>query len=270
MLCDGSSFLSISKGVGVSPNTVAKLLVDAGEVCIELHNALVREVRASRIRTDKIWSFDYGKAPSAEMAEDSPPQSVWTWTAIDQDTKLIVSYLVGDHFRQAGVALFDDLRARLADPGQLTEANPHLGATEGTLGREIDDAQRIEIYTPSSAEGRRHSRGGGVARWTRTTETAPNTVQIGASKTERSTLGLRTRVSIRQAKARSNKLANHFCMVALYVYFYNFMRREAAVKGSPGMAASLAESVYEFEDLVHRIDRNSLSKGPGPPWESRY
>src|SRR4051812_29549417 len=98
LLCEGSSMRSISRVVDVSINTVSKLLVEAGEACLTLHDETVRNVKASRIQCDEIWSFCYAKAKNVAVAKDAPSGAgdVWTWTALDADTKLIVSYFVGD------------------------------------------------------------------------------------------------------------------------------------------------------------------------------
>src|SRR5690349_5937901 len=122
MLCEGSSMRSISRIADVSINTVAKLLVEAGEACLAIHEETVRNVRASRIQCDEIWSFCYAKAKNVEGAKAAPEGAgdVWTWTAIDSDTKLMVSYFVGDRSAESAMYLMDDLQFRLANRVQLT------------------------------------------------------------------------------------------------------------------------------------------------------
>lgn len=117
MLCEGSSMRSISRVVDVSINTVSKLLVDAGNACIVLHDEEVREVTASRIQCDEIWSFCYAKQKNAKTAKAAPEGAgdVWTWTAIDADTKLIVSFLVGGRDADYAWEFMDDLQSRLAN-----------------------------------------------------------------------------------------------------------------------------------------------------------
>jgi transposase len=115
MLCEGSSMRSISRIVDVSINTVSKILVEAGEASLILHDETVKNVKASRVQCDEIWSFCYAKDKNVPAAKDAPEGAgdVWTWTAIDADTKLIVSYFVGDRSGQSAIALMDDLRSRL-------------------------------------------------------------------------------------------------------------------------------------------------------------
>ncbi len=115
-LCEGVSMRSISRMADVSINTVTKLLVDAGETCLALHDELVRDVRSQRIQADEIWSFVGCKNRNVINAKAPPMNAgdVWTWTAIDADTKLMVSYFVGDHSGGSAVILADDLRSRIA------------------------------------------------------------------------------------------------------------------------------------------------------------
>lgn len=111
-----------SRMADVSINTVTKLLEDAGEACLALHDEQVRGVKASRVQCDEIWSFCYAKAKNVAGAKKAPTEAgdVWTWTALDADTKLMVAYFVGDRSGQSAIALMEDLRARLANRVQLT------------------------------------------------------------------------------------------------------------------------------------------------------
>lgn len=122
MLCEGSSMRSISRVADVSINTVAKLLVDAGKACAAFHEEQVRGVKARRVQVDEIWSFTYAKAKNVPTAKAAPEAAgdTWTWTAIDADSKLIVSYLVGGRDSEYAMAFMDDLRSRLASRVQLT------------------------------------------------------------------------------------------------------------------------------------------------------
>jgi IS1 family transposase len=122
MLCEGSSMRSISRVADVSINTVSTLRVEAGEACLAIHEETVRNVNASRIHCDEIWSFCYAKGKTAKLLKDKPEGAgdVWTWTALDADTKLIVSFYFGDRSGASAIELMDDLRDRLANRVQLT------------------------------------------------------------------------------------------------------------------------------------------------------
>jgi len=161
MLCEGSSMRSISRVADVSINTVSKLLVEAGEAALALHDETVRNVKASRIQCDEIWSFCYAKDKTARTLTEKPDGAgdVWTWTAIDADTKLIVSYYVGDRSGESAMALMDDLRARLANRVQLTTDGhrAYLDAVEGAFGGDVDFAQLVKLYGPTIGAPGRYS-----------------------------------------------------------------------------------------------------------------
>ena len=122
MLCEGSSMRSISRVVDVSINTVTKLLVDAGEVCARFHDEHVRGVKARRVQVDEIWSFTYAKQKNVETAKAAPEGAgdTWTWTGLDADSKLIVSWLVGPRDAGSAYTFVEDIAARLAGRIQLT------------------------------------------------------------------------------------------------------------------------------------------------------
>ena len=151
MLVEGSSMRSISRVAGVSINTVTKLLVDAGEACQAFHNEAVRDVPASRIECDEIWAFCYAKAKNVPSATAAPMGSgdVWTWTGIDRDSKLIVSWLISPgRGSEYAIELMDDLRSRLANGVQLTTDGhrAYLEAVEGAFGGDVDYAQLVKVY----------------------------------------------------------------------------------------------------------------------------
>jgi IS1 family transposase len=122
MLCDGSSMRSISRVADVSFNTNAKLLGDAGLACIEFHDRAVRNVKSQRVQCDEIWSFVHAKAKNVPTAKAAPEGAgdIWTWTALDADNKLILSWKVGGRDASYALELMDDVRERLANRVQLT------------------------------------------------------------------------------------------------------------------------------------------------------
>ena len=137
MLCEGSSMRSVSRIVDVSINTVSKLLVDAGRVCAKFHDENVRGVKARRVQVDEIWSFTYAKAKNVDSAKAAPEGAgdTWTWTALDADSKLIVSWLVGPRDAGSAFTFATDLAERLAGRVQLTSdgLKLYVDAVEGRL-----------------------------------------------------------------------------------------------------------------------------------------
>src|SRR5690606_22491133 len=160
MLCEGSSMRSISRVVDVSINTVSKLLEDAGRACAAFHDDTVRDVKARQVQVDEIWSFTYAKQKNLATAKAAPAEAgdTWTWTALDADSKLIVSWLVGGRDSEYAMAFMDDLRSRLANRVQLTSDGhkAYLEAVEGAFGGDVDYAQLVKLYgtAPESAKGR--------------------------------------------------------------------------------------------------------------------
>ena len=136
MLVEGSSMRSISRVVGVSINTVTKMLVDAGEACGAYHDATVRDVKAARVQCDEIWSFCFAKQRNVRKAKAAPLDAgdVWTWTALDADSKLIVSYLVGGRDSEYANEFMDDVASRLANRVQLT-TDGHKGTSNNASSR---------------------------------------------------------------------------------------------------------------------------------------
>ena len=161
MLCEGQSMRATARLADVSFNTVAKLLIDAGKVCADLHDELVQGVTASRIQCDEIWSFTYAKQKNVPTAKAAPAEAgdTWTWTALDSDSKLIVSWLVGGRDSEYAIAFMDDLRSRLANRVQLTTDGhkAYLEAVEGAFGGDVDYAQLIKLYGDAPQTAARYS-----------------------------------------------------------------------------------------------------------------
>ena len=278
MLCEGSSMRSISRIADVSINTVSKLLVEAGEACLTLHDETVRNVKASRIQCDEIWSFCHAKAKNVASAKAAPEGAgdVWTWTAIDADTKLIVSYYVGDRSGESAMCLMDDLQARLANRVQLTTDGhkAYLEAVEGAFGADIDFAQLVKLYgaSPDSAKGR-YSPTECTGAMKTPVEGKPDPKHISTSYAERANLTLRMHMRrfTRLTNGFSKKVENHAHSMALFTTYYNFVRIHKTLRMTPAMAAGLVSSPWEVEDLVALVEAAAKApkkRGPyAPPVE---
>ena len=262
MLCEGSSMRSISRVADVSFNTVAKLLVDAGEACAAFHDEKVRGVKTRRCQVDEIWSFTAAKQKNVANMK-RPVQGAgdtWTWTAIDADSKLLISWLVGGRDSGYAYAFMKDLRDRLANRVQLTTDghNAYLLAVEETFGADIDYAQLVKLFgpAPDSAKGRyspaectgiRKERIGGD----------PDPKHVSTSFVERHNLTMRMQMRryTRLTNAFSKKWHNHVCMVALYTVWYNYVKQHKSLKGlSPAMAAGLTDTLWSMTDLAEMVD----------------
>lgn len=275
MLCEGSSMRSISRVADVSINTVAKLLAEAGEACLALHEEMVRNVKASRIQCDEIWSFCYAKEKNVATAKAAPAGSgdVWTWTALDADTKLIISYFVGDRSSESAIILMDDLRDRLSNRVQLTTDGhrAYLEAVEGAFGADVDYAQLVKLYGPTIAAPGRYSPAECIGAKKQRVEGNPDIEHVSTSYVERQNLTMRMsmRRFTRLTNAFSKKLDNHIHALALYFAFYNFCRIHKSLRVTPAMAAGITDHLWSLEDIVAKIDAMTPAPKPRGPYKKR-
>jgi IS1 family transposase len=276
MLVEGSSMRSISRVVGVSINTVTKLLVDAGTVCAAYHDEHVRDVTAARVQCDEIWSFAYAKAKNVATAKAAPEDAgdVWTWTALDADPKLIVSWLVGGRDSGYAIEFMDDLRSRLANRVQLTTDGhkAYLEAVEDAFGGDVDYAILQKLYgtAPEAAKGRYSP---AVCTGTRREriEGNPASEHVSTSYVERQNLTMRMsmRRFTRLTNAFSKKVENHCHALALYFVWYNFCRIHKTLRVSPAMAAGVANRLWSMEDIAALVEAAAPKPRPCGPYKKR-
>lgn len=273
MLVEGSSMRSISRITGVSINTVTKLLEDAGRACAAYHYDNVRDVKAKRVQCDEIWSFVAAKQKNVGTMK-TPVEGAgdaWTWTALDADSKLIISYLVGG--RDAGYAneFIQDVSERLANRVQLTTDGhkAYLEAVEGAFGIDVDYAMLVKIYgtAPESAKGR-YSPAECIGAKKETIVGRPAEDHISTSYVERQNLTMRMsmRRFTRLTNAFSKKVDNHIHMLSLYFVHYNFCRVHKTLRMSPAMAAGIDNELHDVEWIVGLID--AVAAKPNRP--ARY
>ncbi len=259
---------SIARVADVSFNSVAKLLVDTGKVCAAFHDDTVRNVEARRVQVDEIWSFTYAKQKNVATAKAAPEEAgdTWTWTALDADSKLIVSYLVGGRDSEYAMAFMDDLRSRLANRVQLTSDGhkAYLEAVEGAFGGDIDYAMLVKMYgaAPESVKGR-YSPAECIGARKRSVEGDPDPKHVSTSYAERDNLTMRMamRRFTRLTNAFSKKFENHVHMVALYTVWYNFARIHKTLRITPAMAAGITDTLRDMEWIVSLIDERAPKLG---------
>ena len=262
LLCEGSSMRSISRVVDVSINTVTRYLILAGQACARFHDETVRNVRSERVQCDEIWSFCGMKEKTTKArGKDRPADvgDVWTWTAIDADHKLIISWLLGG--RDAGYAMefMTDVVSRLANRVQLTTDghSAYLHTVPEAFGFEVDYAQLVKVYGPDPREDqRRYSPAKCLGVDHQRVIGQPAEEHISTSYIERSNLTLRmaNRRFTRLTNAFSRKLENHGHMIALYTVWYNFVKMHRTLKVSPALAAGVSETLWSMEDIVALVD----------------
>ena len=261
MLVEGSSLRSISRVAGVSINTVTKLLVDAGTACATFHDEMVRNVTAKRVQCDEIWSFCYAKDKNVRSAKAAPDGAgnIWTWTALDSDSKLMLTWWAGDRSSSTGVVFLRDLQSRLANRIQLTTDGhgAYLEAKDHTFGSDVDFAQLIKIYKETPHAPGRYSPAECIGCKTKVIEGNPDPAHISTSHAERQNLTMRMsmRRFTRLTNAFSKKFENHCHSLALYFVWYNWMRKHKAHGKTPAIAAGLTDKAMTMADLVQILDR---------------
>lgn len=268
LLCEGNSIRATSRVVGCSKNTVTKLLVDAGKVCEEYQDEVLRDLKCKRLQVDESWSFVYGKNNNVSKAKAAPEGAgdVWTWTALDADSKLIVSWMVGG--RDGGVALefMEDLGSRLSNRVQLTTDGhaAYLDAVDMAFyDRGIDYAQLVKIYgaEPEEAKGRYSPAKCIEARPTPVFGN-PDPEHISTSYVERQnlTMQMHMRRFTRLTKAFSKKVENHACAIALHFMYYNFVKIHSNLKVTPAMEAGVTKRLWEVSDIVKLLEEKEAER----------
>lgn len=256
MLCEGMSLRATSRLADVSINTVTKLLVDVGTACAEYQDRVLRDLPCKRVQVDEIWSFTYAKAKNVKTAKAAPEGAgdTWTWTAIDADSKLIVSWLVGG--RDAGYAneFMQDVASRLANRVQLTSDGhaPYLSAVEDAFGADVDYATLVKIYGNAPEGQRRYSPAICTGARKQRIEGDPDPKHVNTSFVERQNLTMRMHMRrfTRLTNGFSKKVENHAHAVALHFMFYNFCRIHKTLRVTPAMQAGVADHVWTLEDIA--------------------
>lgn len=269
LLCEGQSIRAITRLTGASKITVSKLLVDAGKACAAYHDANVRNVKAKRIQVDEIWSFTYAKQKNIANAKSAPERAgdTWTWTAIDADSKLIVSYFVGGRDGECAMWFMDDLRSRLANRVQLTSDGhkAYLEAVEGAFGADIDYAQLVKLYgnAPDAFKGRYSPAECTGIKKTKI-EGSPDSAHVSTSYVERQNLTMRMHMRrfTRLTNGFSKKVENHAYAVALHMMYYNFVRIHSKLRMTPAMAAGVSDRLWEVSDIVALVEAAETKAAP--------
>jgi IS1 family transposase len=268
---------SISRVADVSINTVTKLLVDAGKACAAFHDEKVRGVKARKVQVDEIWSFTAAKQKNVASMKTSVAGAgdTWTWTAIEAETKLLITWLVGGRDSEYAMAFMDDLRDRLANRVQLTSDGhkAYLEAVEGAFGSDVDYAMLVKIFgaSPESMKGR-YSPAECTGIRKERIEGNPDPKHVSTSYAERQNLTMRMQMRrfTRLTNAFSKKFENHMHMVALYTVWYNFVKQHKTLKGlSPAMAAGISDTLWSMTDLAEMVDSAQPKPGRRGPYKKQ-
>ena len=264
-LCEGNSIRATCRTMDAAKATVLNLLVEVGEFCSIYQDHILRNLPTRRVEADEIWSFVGAKEKNARRADKG---DIWTFTALDADSKLMVTWLVGERDSRTAYEFMADLKSRLANRIQLTTDGHvmYLSAVERAFGwNGVDYAQLVKSYqTPTDPEGkRRYSPPVCVGAEKHWVMGQPVREDVSTSYVERSNLSLRMqqRRFTRLTNAFSRKVSNHAHAVSLYFFYYNFCRvhqtltkERKGIHTTPAMAAGIADHVWKVEEILDLLD----------------
>lgn len=260
VLCEGNSIRSTARITGTAINTVVKLLREVGAACLEYQDKVMNNLPCKHIQCDGIWSFVYSKAKNVPEVHNGEfgYGDIWTWTAIDADTKLVPCWLAG--LRDAGYAyeFMSDLKTRLANRVQITTDGykVYLWAVEDAFGADVDYAMLVKLYGQQPESETKYSPAKCIAAEPHIIQGNPDPAKISTSFAERQNLTMRMsmRRFTRLTNAFSKKLENHIYTLALYFMHYNFARPHKTLAcpypKTPAMAAGLTDHVWDVEEIV--------------------
>lgn len=264
---------------GVAKNTVVKLLVDLGTCCSVHMDMNLRDLDCKRVQVDEIWSFVYAKQKNLPKDKRDEPGygDVWTWTAMDPDSKLVLSYRVGPRDTQEAHLLMRDLAKRLSQRVQLTTDGFHVygAAVRDAFGGDVDYAQLVKLYGNTDS-GRKmgaakYSPGKCIGSLTEVMNGDPDDQHISTSHVER--LNLTTRMSVRRftrlTNAFSKKVSNHAAAVALHFAHYNYCRVHKTLGTTPAVAAGVADRAWTLDDLIGLLEAAEATPIKRGPYKKR-
>lgn len=260
VLCEGNSIRSTARITNTAINTVVKLLRDVGAACLAYQYQNMRNLPCNKLQVDEVWSFVYAKAKNVpeEHNNEFGYGDVWTFTAIDADTKLVPCWKVGTRDADCAYEFLSDLKDRLASRVQLTSDGHkmYLEAVEHAFGREIDYAQLVKMYGQDTESEKRYSPAKCIGAEKHVVQGNPDISKVSTSYVERQNLTMRMcmRRFTRLTNAFSKKLENHTLALALYFMHYNFARSHKSLANpyprTPAMAAGLTDHVWSVEEVI--------------------
>jgi IS1 family transposase len=254
-LVEGCSIRSTVRMTGVAKNTVSKLILELGAACTRYQSETLVNLPCRRLQCDEIWSYVGGKDKNLSQEKKAAGLgSVWTWTALDADTKLIASWLVGSRDAGSAYEFIQDVASRLRGRVQLTTDGhrPYLEAVEAAFGMDIDFAVLVKLYGAEAGSETRYSPAVCIGCKTSTVTGDPDPKHISTSYVERHNLTMRMsmRRFTRLTNAFSKKVENHAAAIALYFMWYNFGRIHQTLRVTPAMEAGVTDHVWSVEEIV--------------------
>jgi IS1 family transposase len=261
-LMEGVGVNATARMTGVSKPTILKLVVDLGGACADYHDKHVRNVKARRIQCDEIWAVNYCKDANKAKAKSAPANagSTWTWTALEAQSKLMISYWVGNRDGETALAFIGDMASRIVDRPQITADGlaSYVGAIEEIFGDDVDFAQLIKTYGETGDAGpeRKYSPPICTGCYAKRVTGKPDSRHVSTSFIESHNQKIRqhNRRFTRLTAGHSKKFENHCHHLAIFFLFYNFARVHSTLRMSPAMAAGIETRLWDIEDIVRLMD----------------
>jgi IS1 family transposase len=245
-----------SRITGCSINTVTKLLVEVGRACEQFHNESVKNLSTKRVQMDEIWSFVYAKPKNLPKEMEGIAGDVWTWTALDADSKLIISWLVGDRSKHSAYSIVRDLKGRIStDRIQVNTVGygPYKEVVSDVFFGNVDHATVIKHFgTDKSSPSERYGSMECIGVEKNVIVGSPSMKHATTSHVERQNLTMRMgmRRFTRATNAFSKKMENHWLAIALHFVYYNFVRVHKTLRITPAMEAGLRKRPMTIEEIV--------------------
>jgi IS1 family transposase len=262
LLCEGNSIRATVRLTGASKNTIAKLLVTSGQACMAYQDRVLINLKGRKWQVDELWSFVGAKEKNVPAARkgDGTMGDVWTWVAIDADSKLVPAWFIGSRDSEAAMYFMDNLAKRVSSRIQLTSDGhrAYLEAVEGAFGADIDYAMLIKLYgdTSQRTPERKYSPAECCGYVTKEIEGHPDPRYISTSYVERNNGIIRQHCKryARLTLAFSKKIENHVYAFALHTMYHNFVKISGAHRMTPAMAAGVETKLWEIEDIVRVVE----------------
>jgi IS1 family transposase len=258
-LVEGTSINATVRMTGVAKNTILKLLADLGNACAEYQDKALRNLKCKRIQCDEIWQFCYAKQDNVpdEKRGEFGFGDVWTWVAIDADTKLVPSFMIGNRDSYTAHAFINDLAGRLASRIQLTTdgLRVYVNAVEEAFGADVDYAMLVKLYGASQEEVR-YSPAECIGCQSVVVTGMPKAEHISTSYVERQNLTMRMgmRRFTRLTNGFSKKVENHAYAIAIHFMHYNFCRVHSTLRVTPAMEAGITDHVWTIAEMLDKVD----------------
>lgn len=270
LLVEGMSMRAVTRITGCSINTVTKLLIDAGTACAAFQDQAIRNIKSARVQCDEIWSFCHSKQKNVAPEREGVlgHGDVWTWTALDADSKLAINWLVGLRTNEYAETFIADLASRLVDRIQLTtDGNGvYINAIEKAFAGAVDYAMLVKVYEGmGGTDQRRYSPSRFVKADKRRINGTPDVEEVSTSYVERQNLTIRmqNRRFTRLTNAFSKKIENLEHSIALHFMHYNFGRIHKTLRVTPAMESGIADHVWSIEEIAALIPE-PVAKKRGP------